>query len=533
MKTIITPFKVGLVILAGMVAFAYMFGRIGASIISGGEGYTVYVHLDDSTGLAVQSHIKMAGISVGVIEDIELDEQQALVTIRMRDDIDIYEGIPEEQLDGTIVYLDGGAIAQRQASLMGDVYLELTSGLRGDLLQDGDEIPTVIQPVGAADLMERMAVIGANLEEISNDVQEVTSTFATVFGGDEGVQRVDRIVTEVEMLVTSLENIATQNEESLGRIVDNIEQISDDVADFSDGAGHSLDGILADVSAMTAEMRFIIGQSSGDVEEGLGTMRSSLASLQLALDNLNYSLENVQEITDHIADGEGTIGALVNDSAISDETEALLVNANQLFEQVTGMETWVQLRSEYATGGHSLKNYLTLTLRPNEEKYYLFEIVDDPRGRTETIRTTVLQNDPTEAPTSYEERTITTETVKISITYGGRWQINDEIWLGARWGFIESSGGIGGNIWAFDENLEIRADLFDFGINENARFRTSSILDLGMFAPETSLFSFMFVQAGIDDVFNPVPRDFFLGGGVSFNDHDLRGMLMLAPSTSF
>lgn len=533
MKGFVTPFKVGVVIIAGFVAFAFMFGTISQSVFNTGEGYTVYAHLDDATGLAEQSRVMTAGIAVGVIDSITLEGGRALVAIRLRDDVTLLGGERETLPDGSVLWREGATLTRKQASLLGDYYLEITPGLRGEPLADGDYIPNVVTPPGADTLLEQMARVGDNMEQISEDVQAVTSTFSEVFGGEAGVAKLDALIADLQTMVATLESIAVENQQGLHNIVTNVERISADVASFTSGAGRSVDGILADIQAMTTELRFMIGQSSGDVAEGLGTLRSTLASLQLALDNLNYSLENVQEITDRVADGEGTLGALINDPAIAEQSERLLANANEIVEGVTGLQTWIEMRSEYGMEAHAFKNYLTLSLRPNEDKFYVLELVDDPRGRTDVIRTVTLQNDPDQPPTEFEERTVTTQAFKVSVLFGGRWRLYEDLYLGGRWGIIESTGGLGANLWALDDNIELRLDLFDFGQRENGRLRMAALVDAGILIDEDSIFSRLFLQAGVDDALNPIPRDYFIGGGLTFHDRDLRGLLMTAPVPSF
>lgn len=532
MKEFLTPFKVGLVVIVGVLAFAYMAGNVSQSVFRGDDGYRVSAVLDDATGLVVRSRVMMAGIAVGEIDRIELDGARARVTLRIREDIELRAGEWRTNEQGEMALVDMATLAKKQASLLGDYFLEVTPGLRGDILRDGDEIPHVIRPIGPDTLFEQMDAIAGNVEALTDDVRAVTSTFAQVFGGQDGVDRVDGLLAELETMVEALAGIATENRQSLAAIVGNVEAISADVRQFTATGGQSVEAILADIGAMTTEMRYIIGQSSGDVSEGIGTLMGTLSSMQLALDNLNYSLENVQVITDRIADGEGTVGRLINDPGISNEAEALLANANELIGGFNRIETWLELRSEYGFNERAFKNYLGVNLRPNPDKFYIFEFVDDPRGRTEVTRTSLVTNDPELPPTLYEERTVTSEAFKFSLLLGRRWPLNPQrTWLvGGRFGLIESSGGFGFNIWGFDEHLELRADVFDFPQNDYPRVKAFAMLSLGAFLPEVPILSSIFLQAGIDDAMNPAPRDFFFGGGLSFNDRDLRNILIAAPS---
>ncbi len=527
MKDLVTPFKVGLLVIAAAVAFAWMFGRASNSVFKRGDGYELHAYLNDATGLAEQSRVMMAGIAVGEVKTIRLDGNRARIVLRMQDDVELFEGIRSTGPSGAAVWLDGAALSKKQASLLGDYYIEVSPGLRGERLGNGDEIHNVVTPVGPATLFEQMSALATNLQGISRDVQQVSSNLAAVFGDPETADRLQQIIGDMQNMVATLENVTATNQDALTNIVGNVEAISGEMRQFTGSATRNVDGILADVQGMTTELRYIMGRSSEDVAQGIGTLTGTLSSLQLALDTLNYSLANVQEITDRVADGEGTIGRLVNDDTLATEAERVLSGTGDLIEGINRVQTWVELRSEYGLNEHAFKSYVTLSLRPNPDKFYTLELVDDPRGDTETTQIVTISSDPDEPPSQFQEQSITRQRFKFSVLIGQRWPILDEgrLYIGGRFGIMESSGGIGANIWAFQDNLELRVDLFDFGASRRARLRTYAVLRGGLIFNDSSVLSNVFLHAGFDDLLNPGPRDVFLGGGIQFNDQDIRSLI--------
>ena len=535
MKTFITPFKVGLLLVIALLAFAYMFGTMSSSVFRDGQGYRVYALLDDATGLSPQSRVMMAGISVGEVEAIALEGQRARVTVRLRRDIELREGIEERTADGQTVWLNGAVLSKKSASLLGDYYLELSPGIDGRVLVDGDRIRNVSMPLSVDDLLVQMNTLAASLQRISGDVEQITGEMRNVFGDPETTSNLLEIIEHVNGMTASLNRITNDNQDSLRTIFRNVEQVSEDVRAFTGRSARSVESILEDVSVVTTELRHIMGASSADVQQGIGTMTGTMASLQLALDNLNYSLANVQEITDRMVDGEGTIGRLLTDDTIAMQTERVVTSAADLIEPIARMQTWIELRSEYGLGERSFKNYVQLSLRPNPNRFYILELVDDPRGSTETTLRTTVSTDPERPGIVYEEVTETRNRFKVSVLLGQRWALarNNQFYLGGRFGIIESSGGIGANAWAFNDALELRMDLFDFGQARRGRLRTYGLLSGRGFFPERSLLSNLFLQGGVDDVLNAGSRNFFVGAGIQFNDRDLRSIVMVAPTPSF
>ena len=549
MKAWMTPFQVGLVMLAGIAAFVFMIGTVSTDLLGGSQGYTLTARIDDATGLVVDGRVMIAGIPVGTVENVTLDGDVAVLTLRVRDDVELYEGVETPGQGGEPYFLNGATLAKKSASLLGDYYLELTPGIAGERLVEGDEIVNIIEPVSTDTLMEQMSGIATHLDAISVDVRRVTANLAEVLGDEEGLQRLERIAQELENTTVAVSGIAQENRAQIAAIIDNLDSLSGDarlamtdvrgvvgdVRGIVRAAGDDVDAVMADVRALSQELRVLVAQNSGDVAGSLQTARATLERLEAAVESLNYSLDNVEVITDRVVDGEGTIGRLVNDPAIANEAQTLLEGANSLLGGVSRLQTWIELRSEYDTAGSALKNYLSLSLRPNPDKFYIFELVDDPRGSTEIIRESRLQNDPDEPGAVYEETVRTTDAFRVSLLLGRRWAVtrNRSLLVGGRWGIIESTGGFGLDIWTWRESLQVRSDFFDFLASDFPRWRLFTMLQLDAFAPRSRFLSHLFVQGGLDDVLNEDSRSWLFGGGIRFNDLDLKGLLIAAPTPSF
>jgi phospholipid/cholesterol/gamma-HCH transport system substrate-binding protein len=543
MKSWLSPFLVGLLMLAAGAAFIFMIGTVSEDLMDGQDGYTLNARIADATGLTLNGRVMIAGIPVGTVDAVALEGSQALVTILVREDVVLYQGVEEVLPDGTRQWRNGATMVKKTASLLGDYYLELTPGLEGPRLVDGDAVPNIIQPVSTDSLMAQVSTIATHLEVVAQDVRSVTANLAEVLGDEEGLQRLDTIARELEATTVAISGIAQENRAQIAAIVDNVEAVTGDargvvqeVRSLVVNVGDDADRVMADVQALSSELRTLVARSSGDVAGSLETARATLDRLEAAAESLQYSLDNVEVISDRIVDGEGTIGRLVNDPAIANETQTLLENANGLVGGVSRLQTWVELRTEYDAEASALKNYLSLSFRPHEDKFYIFELVDDPRGSTETILESRLQSDPDEPGDVYDETTRTTDAFRITLLLGRRWDVTGgrrSLLLGGRWGIIESTGGLGFDAWLWRERLQVRGDIFDFTASTFPRWRLLAFLQLDAFAPRSALLSHLFVQGGLDDVLNPDTRSWFLGGGIRFNDLDLKGLLIAAPTPSF
>ena len=81
-----TEFKVGIVVLLGIVILFYMSFRVGKfGSLTEGRGYTVTVHFKNIAGLDTKSPVEIAGVEVGRVNKITLDGSVAKAALLMKE----------------------------------------------------------------------------------------------------------------------------------------------------------------------------------------------------------------------------------------------------------------------------------------------------------------------------------------------------------------------------------------------------------------------------------------------------------------
>ena len=525
MSNVVTPFKVGILTLVGIAAGIFMLATFTSDGLNAAENKQVYAMFDDVTGLAVKSRVRLAGIAVGEIESIRLEGRRARVTLLVRKDIELKEGIAvQAQGDKgpSLYYKNGATVSKKQASLIGDSFLEITPGEQGAIIQEGEQIHNVRGGLPIDQIFEK-------LNGITTDIQNVTSALSSVLGGDQGARNIEQIIKDLQNILATVNRFVVDNTQTLGLVLDDAKAISSNVRGLSRTGSNSITEILddskvvvRDAKAIVQEVRYVVGQSSDDVQAGIGSMSGTLIRLQSTLDSLNYSLQNIQDITDKVNEGEGTLGALVNDPSIAENADGLLVDARSVTAPLARLRTIVGLRSEYHFVSGEFKNFLSLKLQPSRDKYYLLEVIDDFRGVPSVTRETVT-NPETGNEEIRETRTVTDD-LKFSFLFAYTAQVTSWLAMTGRFGLMESTGGVGANLLLFeDRSLNVQADLFDFQFNDSPRVR--------IFATY-GVMPYLNITAGFDDILNSNNpesaldgRNFYMGLGFSLTDDDLKALL--------
>jgi phospholipid/cholesterol/gamma-HCH transport system substrate-binding protein len=117
---------VGLFVALGLATIAYLSIQVGGVSYAGRGGLELHATFDQIGGLKPRAPVAVAGVTVGQVRDITLDERlRARVTLEVEKDLELP--------------IDSSAAIQTQG-LLGDQFVALEPGGEEDLLKNGDEI---------------------------------------------------------------------------------------------------------------------------------------------------------------------------------------------------------------------------------------------------------------------------------------------------------------------------------------------------------------------------------------------------------
>jgi len=117
---------VGLFVALGLAAIAYLSIQVGGVTYAGRGGLKLHATFDQIGGLKARAPVAVAGVIVGQVRDIGLDDRlRARVTLEVEKDL----ALP----------VDSSAAIHTQG-LLGDQYVALEPGGEDTMLKDGDEI---------------------------------------------------------------------------------------------------------------------------------------------------------------------------------------------------------------------------------------------------------------------------------------------------------------------------------------------------------------------------------------------------------
>jgi phospholipid/cholesterol/gamma-HCH transport system substrate-binding protein len=492
---------VGLLVLV-VSGLSYFLIRSTNEHNSGNSGFTVWGLFHDASGLYEKSRVQTAGISVGQIDKRSLDPDTAEAKLVIR----ILPGIK---------LWSNAVVSKKSASLLGEYYLEIDPGtpfaqVRGvrtqmTPLKEGDQIKNIREPTGMGDLMADIGTILPILKQILEDVHGLTSG-------------------AISEIATNVNDLIEQNSQVLEQLLKRVDHIAANVEGVTSAEAGDVKVAIKNVRDITESIKSLVGSSEGEVKSTGSAMRGSIDRLQSTVDNLDKTLKNMETITSRLEKGEGTVGHLLSDDTIANNVEEITEEAGGFVRSITKLQTIVGLRSEYNFFSHGLKSYLAIQLVPRPDKFYLIELVQDPRGFQ--TRTSTVTNS-SETGTSSSSSVVTSQQLRFSLMFGKRLGP-----LALRFGIKESTGGFGADLYMLDDRLSLSVDVFDTLSNQNPRVKTA--LSAAIWKRN------LFIVGGVDDLLNPNRAvagagggvDWFMGGQLTFNDEDLKALLLFGGSSA-
>lgn len=118
-------FIVGVFVLVGIVCLGYLSIKLGKLELIGGNVYEVVAQFNTASGLKNGSSVEIAGVEVGRVRAITLNEDRAAVTLAVDNRVKLYTD--------TIASI-------KTRGIIGEKFLALSPGGGGDPLKPGDTI---------------------------------------------------------------------------------------------------------------------------------------------------------------------------------------------------------------------------------------------------------------------------------------------------------------------------------------------------------------------------------------------------------
>ena len=138
MKRLTMDTLVGLFVVVGIAALAWLSIRLGKLEVIGDRGYTITAEFDSVAGLRNGAVVEIAGVEVGRVKAIGLDSYRARVAM---------------SINPSIKLQDDSIVSIRTKGLIGEKYVRITPGGSDTIVQPGGKLRDTEDPIDIEQLI--------------------------------------------------------------------------------------------------------------------------------------------------------------------------------------------------------------------------------------------------------------------------------------------------------------------------------------------------------------------------------------------
>jgi phospholipid/cholesterol/gamma-HCH transport system substrate-binding protein len=281
----------------------------------------------------------MAGIRIGYVKDIVLDQRRARVIMSIYPRFKVPKGSK-----ATLASL----------GLLGERFMEIVPGGEVDYFAPGESLeglPTV-----------SFDQIGTLFLTVGDEIKQLSASLKDVLGKDNGAN-IKQTLKNLSSLTAELNSFLSENKGGLGDTVRNASRAVEDV-------GLRLREVSDNINKAVAEYGALAGENRDGVKRNMKKVEDLLEEIGKAVDRLNESLEKVRK-------SEGSLGKLVNEPALYDEVEGAVADVRKVVGSVSSIRAGVELRGDYYGSSDLAKGSLGLGLLSGD-KLFLAGVAHDP-----------------------------------------------------------------------------------------------------------------------------------------------------------
>ena len=324
--------KIGLLtITAVAIALVLVFS------LTGGKGwfwqrYTLKTRFPNVAGLAAGSPVRVAGVQVGSVKDIQFSGEQVDVVF------DVNKKVQDRITDKSIAFL--GSV-----SLLGSSAVDITPSTTGTPIPEYGYVPQARAKGQFADIAE----------QASGTIDEVTGLVRDLRQGKGSAGKLitdDRLYNELQQFVATAGDLTREIQRGRGTIGKLLKDPK---------AADSLEASLKNIEDLTRR-----------INAGEGSLGALLKDDAFAK-SLNGATGNLKELTDRLNRGEGTAGKLLTDDTLFKRLNAVTAQFDQLVEKLNAGE---------GTAGQLLKDkqlYENMNGAVGDLRALITEIKKDPK----------------------------------------------------------------------------------------------------------------------------------------------------------
>jgi phospholipid/cholesterol/gamma-HCH transport system substrate-binding protein len=498
--------RVGAFIIVAIGIFFYLSFNIGSLRFDSSSFAYYKTYFEDTQGLDTKSPVKIAGVKVGWVDSIKLlDAGRAEISLRIKQTHKL-----SRNAYATI----------SQDGMIGSKTIEIDPGdpSTGTLPPGSTLAMPGKTSANLPDIMER-------IKDISDSVQDVVSVFKGVFASPRGES----------LLQSSLDNLSVASEK--------LSNFSHKIDNTITKNEEKIDSFISNIDASSQELSSGIPKVKDSIVSAGNEMATTSKKFGQTADFATETFKQTEQVASKINEGSGTLGKLINDSQLHKDIHDTVKGVKGFVGKAHNLEIDLNMLSERTFRTGNSRGSLDLSFRTYQDYFYNLQICSDEYGQFDRTIThhnyynadgTQIDSNSTTGLNDYQKGQIfvsRAEEVKQNLTkptFGFQFgKTFDRLTL--RVGMFENNFGFAADLRMPIKNDKVRwetsFEAFDFAgysriDDDRPRMRWRN---------KISFMDHLYTTFGLEDIVSRGRASPFYGGGLTFNDDDIKYLISMLP----
>lgn len=363
-----TETKVGLFVLMALGLFAYMALYLGVFKLYVKNYNFYHLYFDDLSGLERKADVKISGVKVGWIDNVQLIQNglHAKVLISVKQDYVLY----------------GDAYAEiKQETLLGNKYLEIFPGNPSSgIVQCGGSFGSKVESlVSIENLIKKFDNIATNIEDLSYSLKNILGTTHQ----ENQLKSIIINVNEACSKIAVFSDVLSRNERSIDLLINNLQSFSQNIMPVGNEINRVATKLYTDV----------LPCFQTNIQRMSDVFARDFTRVASCLDS---TMENINSIAKKVDQGDGLFGKLINETDIYDDIKVISQGFKEYATFTDNLGVVVDAHGEYMCRPaehyrhEDSKGYFDLRFYTSEDLFYLFQMVSSEKG---SITRSVIHNE--------------------------------------------------------------------------------------------------------------------------------------------
>jgi phospholipid/cholesterol/gamma-HCH transport system substrate-binding protein len=442
------------------------------------------VVLPDATGLSTRSKVYLAGVAVGRVRGITLENSAARLRLAFLKNVEIRQD---------------ARISRRASSILGTSVLNL---------DPGTDLSPLVPPGGIINSDKNAADITAVLglvQEMGGQITQLLRDFQ------------DNQLALLSVSLETFNSIAQKVNAQSGAELDRVSRILESTALVTE----RLEQLLSEDGTVDAE-------SAGDVYKALENIRRITDEIRQGQGNIGQAVYDDRLYTSLLATvqriDEAAIklqAALDNINSLAKTADGVVADAGVIVKKAIGLGVEVDTFGRYDVIGEQLRAGASLRLSPaSNDRWYRVGVSSAPDG---IVYRTVKETTDNSGVLKVEDTTETRYSFAVDAELARRFGI-----VTLHGGLLENTAGLGIDIqpvrW-----VSLSGEVFNFRKGEKPNLR-GTLTVYPFFNPDSDKpWNWIYLRGGVTNALVD-DRDYFVGGGLRFTDSEIKGLVGLIPA---